>query len=78
MGKTTLSGDQNMINKFAFGGQISTFRPENKPNGCPLKAANNAQTTSEQLLNTFQKVKKTSFFTSKIVKMAIQDEQDWT
>ena len=40
-----------------------------------LKIEYNAQPPSEQLQNNFQKVKKTTFFPPKIVKMALSEGQ---
>ena len=53
---------------FDFRGHISTFRAENTDKSRPFKAENNAHTTPAQLLNNFEKVKKTIFLTPKKVK----------
>ena len=51
-----LSEGQNLTLNFDFRARISTFRAENATKIGHYKAKNNAQTTSEQLQNTFQKV----------------------
>ena len=56
MVKMALSEGQNLTLNFDFRARISTFRAENAPKIGHYKAKNNAQTTSEQLQNTFQKV----------------------
>ena len=50
---------QNLTINLDFRGHIATFRAENTPKSGPFKAKNNAQTTSKQLQNKFQKVQKT-------------------
>ena len=64
--------------KFWFRGHIATFRAENKPKSGPFQAENNAQTTSKQLQNKFQKVQKTWFLTPKMVKMTLSEGQNLT
>ena len=43
-------------------GHLASFRAENTPKSGPVKAKNNAQTTSKQLQNNFQKVKRKQLF----------------
>ena len=57
--KIALSEGQNLTLNLDFRGHIATFRAENTPKSGPFKAENNAQTTSKQLQNKFQKVQKT-------------------
>ena len=71
----TLSEGQNLTVNFDFRGHIETFRAENTPKSGPFKAENNAQTTSKQLQNKFQKVQKTCFLTLKMVKMTPSEGQ---
>ena len=53
---------------FNIRGHISTFRTENTTKSGPFKAEYNAQTTSEQVLNNFEKVQNTTFLTPKMAK----------
>ena len=61
MVKMALSEGQNLTLNFDFRGHISTFRAENTHKSRPFKAENNAQTTSEQLENNFEKAQKMTF-----------------
>ena len=69
----TLSEGQILTQNFDFRGHISIFRAKNIPKSRPFKAQNDAQTTSEQLQTKFQKVKKTTFLTLKMVKMTLSE-----
>jgi len=60
---------------FDFRSPISTFRAENTPKSVPLKAKNNAQTTSEQPQTNFQKVRKKTFLAPKMVKITLSKGQ---
>ena len=71
MVQMTLSEGKILAQKFDFRGHLSTFRAKNGP----FKAKNNAQTTSEQPQTNFQKVRKTTFLTLKMVKMTLSEGQ---
>ena len=63
-----------VIKNFDFGDFLSTFRAQNTPKGRPFKAKNNIQTLPKQLQNNFEKVQKSTFLTSKMVK---NDPSNW-
>ena len=65
--KMTLSEDQNLTQNLDFRGHLSTFRAENTPKSGPSKFKNNAQTLLKPLQNNFEKVKKSTFLTPKMV-----------
>ena len=73
--KIALSEGQILTYNFDFRGHISTFRAINTPESGPFKAQNDAQITSKQLQNNFQKVQKTTFLARKTVKMTLSGGQ---
>ena len=75
MAKMTPSEGQILTKFFDFRGHLSTFRAENTPKSRPLKAKNNAYTTSEQLQSNFKKVKKAAFLATKMVQMTLSEGQ---
>ena len=62
LSKTTLLEGQNFDLHIDYLGHLASFRAENTPKSGPVKAKNNAQTTSKQLQNNFQKVKRKQLF----------------
>ena len=66
-----LSEGKNLTINFDFRGRISTFGAKNAPKYEDFKAKDNAQTTSKHLQNNFQKVQKTTFLASKMVKSRV-------
>ena len=65
-----------LIENFDFRGHLSTFGAQNTPKSRPFEAENNAQTLPKRLQNNFEKVKKSTFLTPKIVKMTPQIGQN--
>ena len=51
-----------------YHGYLSSFRGINIPKSGPFKYKNNAQTLPKQVQNNFEKVQKSTFLTSKLVK----------
>ena len=75
MVKMTLSEGPNLTSNFDFRGHVSTFRAKNTPKKWPFNAKTNAQTTSEQLQTNFQKPQEKGFFTIKLFKLTLSEDQ---
>ena len=71
MVKMALSEGQNLTLNFDFRCHISTFPGQNTRESEPFEVKNNAETTSEQLQKSFQKVQKTTFLASKMFKSRV-------
>ena len=71
----TLSESKNLMQNFNFRGHLSSFRAENTPISGPFTPKNNTQTSSKQLQNKLEKVKKTGFFSQKLPKMTLSESQ---
>ena len=56
-------------------GHLSTFGAENTIKSGPFKTGKNTKTLSKQLENNFEKVKKSTFLTPKMVKTRVSSLQ---
>ena len=67
MVKITLLWRPILTKNFNFRGHLSTFQAENTPKSGPFKSKNNAQILLKLHQNNFEKVKKSTFLTPKMV-----------
>ena len=68
MAKITISGGQILTKNLHFRGHLLAFRAENTTKSWHCKVENNSQTLPKRFQNNFEKVKKTTFLTTKMVK----------